>query len=293
MKSIIILLALIANSSFANDLVATVEDTAGPIPPALPTTIEEAPLVHEALAEMREVFDINDVKPSGGDDLATAKAKCQELSAIARANTTKTLVIAFEGFASYDGSGTREAYRYHHALVNRQDPGEAPSRGLGGFVLHGLMLPLIKKHKGGIEFLVFPQQSISGNGTSVAEACARVWMANPRKEPDLAGRRLIIIGHSYGGHSANQLASALHEAQPVRVDSVLTMDARTKFYVGGLERPANVRRWENYKHSGGISLRGYNVDGADLNASITGASHTSLPWAPPIHAAANRLILGR
>jgi hypothetical protein len=200
-------------------------------------------------------------------------------------------VIAFEGLLSHDARGTREAYTYHHELINGHR-GTPPSRYGAGYVLHGLMVPLIRRHKGGMEFLVFNEPSISGSGAAnVPETCARIWMANPRNHPDLVGRKLIILGHSYGGHAANQLANNLNNKTPrVRVDTVVTMDARTKYGFGTLERPSNVERWENYMHSGGISLRGYRVTGADVNASVEGTSHTTIQASQAVFDAANRAI---
>jgi predicted small lipoprotein YifL len=220
--------------------------------------------------------DYTQYKPSGGVSAQQARTMCKMLSDVAASKQTRTLVIAFEGLASFDGTGTRNAYDYMWNISHNR-PAAYPRGGGAGYLLNQLIVPLVAKYGAQIEFLMFPETSQSGSSGSNAQICAEEWMK-------VGGRKLAVSGHSYGGHAANQLVSALDRDGRVPVDYVFTVDARTRMYVGTLARPSNVAYWENFYQKNTIFLTGYQVGGADLNLNLssTGLGHTSIPRSPVI-----------
>lgn len=203
---------------------------------------------------------------------AFAQDACQRASNHARVHGNRTLVIAFEGLASFSGSATNAAYQYQSALEKGQNV-NAPTGGMGGFVARGLMVPTVQKFKGSFEFVVFPYTA-----TAAAETCALEWMR-------VSGRRLVIAGHSFGGHAAVALSDSLGQRN-VRPDTVITIDPR--WYVGGVYRSRNARRWENYYQFGG-GLPGKSISDAEVNQRLRGG-HTGMPFQPEVRAALARAL---
>lgn len=227
-------------------------------------------------------------KPTAGDSGSSARAKCQALSDRARQRGVDTLIIVFEGLASYDSRGTQSAYAYREKLLSGERAA-SPERGGAGYMLHGLMVPLIAEKAASFDFLVFPHDSVGARGGSVAQICATVWKTDPDSRS--RHRRLVVAGHSYGGHAANQLTDSL-DAAGVDVDFVLTVDPRLRLYVGRFQRSGNVRRWENYYQLNTPFLNGYRVGGADVNENLSsrGGTHVGLPWMPPVQASLRRAL---
>ena len=203
-------------------------------------------------------------------------ASCEKLAAFARERGATTLLIGFEGLASFDSTGTHVSYRQHLQALRGESP-EPMRRGSGGYLLHGLLNRVMKERARHAEVLVLPY-------TAGAEACAEAWMRHQ-------GNRLVLLGHSYGGHTASQLASALARAA-VPVSAVLTVDPRLKGYVGSFVRPATVALWENYYQKNTPFLNGYLVSGADLNRNLssTGVKHVTIPYSPVVGEALERML---
>lgn len=201
---------------------------------------------------------------------------CEQLTAFARERGARTLIIGFEGLASFDSTGTHSSYRQHLQAVSGQGV-EALRRGSGGYLLHGLLNRVMRENARHVEVLVLPY-------TASAETCAETWMREP-------GNRLVLTGHSFGGHTAAQLAAQL-ERRNVPVAAVLTVDPRLKGYVGSLQRTANVARWENYYQKNTPFLNGYLVPGADVNSNLssTGVKHVTVPYSPAVRAALERTL---
>jgi len=203
---------------------------------------------------------------------AFAQQDCQRVSNHARVHGNRTLVIAFEGLASFSASAARAAYQYQTALEKGLSPG-APTGGMSGFVARGLMVPTVQKFKGTFEFVVFPYTA-----TAAAETCALHWMR-------VSGRRLVIAGHSFGGHAAVKLADSLGQRN-VRPETVITIDPR--WIMGGIYRSRNAARWENYYQIGG-GLPGKSMSDADVNQRLRGG-HTGMPFQPEVRAALARAL---
>lgn len=207
---------------------------------------------------------------------AGTAASCERLAAFARERGATTLLIGFEGLASFDSTGTHVSYRQHLQALRDEAP-EAMRRGSGGYLLHGQLNRVMKARARDAEVLVLPY-------TANAEACATAWMR-------VHGNRLVLAGHSYGGHTASQLANQLARAG-VPVEAVLTVDPRLKGYIGSLERPAAVALWENYYQKNTPFLNGYLVQGADLNRNLssTGVRHVTVPYSPVVGEALERML---
>ncbi|MBI3548419.1 MAG: hypothetical protein HY078_05135 [Elusimicrobia bacterium] len=262
---------------------ATVVDARGPSPEILPPASPPppAPPVGPA-APLREPRPpIAAVKPSGYEaDASAAARKCARLSRSAGARGVDTLVIGFEGWTAFDSLATRAAYRYQDAVASGA-AARKPGRTLYfGHVVHDLMIPLVDRYGDRFEFIVFPEWTSRGGG-SLPERCAAAWMRSPAGPGLAAGRSLVLIGHSFGGDAAHELAAALARRR-VPVAAVYTIDPRPRAPFAGFERPANVERWENYYQSWGLA--GSVVGGADVNANLSrwGIGHGSLPAAPMI-----------
>lgn len=234
--------------------------------------------IERAEAFGKKPADIEIAKPTGDESPAEAAKLCE---GIFRQNKAHTLVIAFEGLASFDSSGTKAAYVYHWKLSQGQ-AATAPRAGRSGYLLHGLIVPMIAQAS--FEFLVFPHGSISEGRASPAQSCAEIWLQQP-------GRSLVITGHSYGGHAAQNLADNLDQAR-ITVDAVITVDPRLRVYAGDFGKTRNVRLWENFYQTNTPFLNGYVVPGADSNQDLSrsGVSHTGMTKRPEVAGALRRVL---
>ena len=211
---------------------------------------------------------ISDTKPSIGD--SDGAGKCMRLSEWNRRRGIKTLVIAFEGLASYSPSATRAAYDYHRRILEgSKEPVRLPYA-FGGFVARGLMIPVIANAASSFDFLVFPYTA-----TGIAHTCALEWLK-------VSGRRIILVSHSFGGMATVRVAGDL-EKLGIPIHEVITIDPRTPFFGIGLERTQNAKRWENFYQWGG-GLPGKSMPDADLNQRLWGA-HTGMPFQPAVRQA--------
>lgn len=217
-------------------------------------------------------------KPDAGTPLAEARQRCETMSERAKKDGVKTLVIGFEGLASYDAAAAMAAYRMNDGLrLGRKAEVTIPP-GFAGFMTRGFVVPVVREHGRKIDVLIFPNGAVGSDSASVPETCALAWMRGG------ADRRLVVAGHSFGGHAAFQLVARL-QYRRVKVDGVFTMDPRPKS--GGpvtWSKPSNVRVWHNfYQKYGGLS--GYPVPGAK-NTNLTGrATHVTIPAMPVVRSA--------
>jgi hypothetical protein len=218
----------------------------------------------------------NLAKPTEASSAAETKTLCARLGRRAKDFSIGRLVIAFEGLASYDTTGARAAYALFESDPLFQGSVQI-ARGSAGYVLHGVLKPLLAQAQGHVEFLSLPHDAQGADHGSVAETCVLEWL---KKAPDT---KITIMGHSYGGHAANQLAAALDELH-VPLDSVFTLDPRLRFYAGAFQRTRNAVLWENFYQTNTPFLNGYVVPGADLNRNLsaTGVGHTGLPFSAEV-----------
>lgn len=225
-------------------------------------------------------------KPFAATAPSDATDRCRALGRRASARKIGRLIVAFEGLASYDGAGTARlyaAYERNPTLPGDDDPAGPRA---AGYFLHRLMVPLLKAAAGRLEFLVFPHDSVNDSNGGLPQLCLESFLKfAPRT-------KITIAGHSYGGHAANQLARRL-DAAGIALDSVFTLDPRTKFYVGSLGRTGNAEVWHNFYQRNTPFLNGFIVPGADtnLNLSSTGVGHTGLPGRDEVFAAVAARLL--
>jgi hypothetical protein len=226
---------------------------------------------------------VADYKPASSDDATTAQTKCKLLSQVAASHGVAKLIIAFEGLLSFDDAGTTAFYEYIWDLNHGVSASE-PTGGSAGYVLHELITPVIEQHRADTEFLMFPETSQSDSSGSAPEACAIEWAK-------VAGRKLFVIGHSYGGHAANQLAEVL-DSDKITIAGVVTIDPRTKYGIGTLGRTRNAVVWDNFFQTNTPFLNGATVPGADENVDLsnTGVQHTGMPGMPQVKSAVLDLL---
>ncbi|MCB0378823.1 MAG: hypothetical protein KDD33_10045 [Bdellovibrionales bacterium] len=196
-------------------------------------------------------------------------------------------VVAFEGLASFNQTSANKLYDAFEKNPQMDDK-DAPSKsGSGGFMVYYLLWPVFTGAQAMADVMVFPEPSIKTNQKNAKpDICARSWLAgNPQG-------KLIITGHSYGGHAANQLADVLDQ-WGVPLHAVVTVDARTKGYVGDLFKTPNAELWLNFYQKNTLFLPGYLVDGADANVNLssTGTSHGKIPGRPEVQNALLDILL--
>lgn len=214
---------------------------------------------------------------------ANNRDACMRISEGAMITGTKVLVIGIEGLASFSTIGTKKAYEYR-CKVTRGLAANPPGVGFGGFVLKNLIIPVIEEYKNQVEVLVVSHGD-GGSSNGKAYHCAKIWMSE--KRPGSEGRKVILVGHSFGGYALPKLTGHLGNTP---IAGVLSIDAR--FNDGPLRakmsRKGKVERWENYFQT--MPLRGYEVEGADVNQRLTGKGHTGLPGHATVKSALKRMI---
>ena len=220
--------------------------------------------------------------PASG--FANSRDACLRISEGALITGTKVLVIGIEGLASFSSIGTRRAYEYRCKVTRGLAASPPSSAGFGGFVLKNLIVPVIEEYKNQVEVLVVSHGD-GGSNSGKAYHCAKIWMSE--KRPGSEGSKVILVGHSFGGYALPKLTGHLGNTP---IAGVLSIDAR--FNDGPLRakmrRKGNVDRWENYYQT--MPLRGYEVEGADVNQKLSGKGHTKIPGHPTVKAALKRLI---
>lgn len=250
-------------------------------PQALLSTLTLAGLLFSASAHAQA-----ELHPSGGESLADGASMCAQLFKQDKAHGIKVLVIAVEGLGGFNGSATRASYEYLENLRDRNADHQAPGVYGNGFLLRRLVQPLYLKYGNKLDYIVFPETSVPRSGDSVAAECAAAWVKGANQDEASKGRKLVLLGHSYGGHAVSSVTEELNK-RGVKVDAVFTMDARTKQYIGKLQRTPNVVRWENYYQRNNPLLPGYVVPDADINKNMseTGVGHGTIVSSPEVHKA--------
>ena len=207
---------------------------------------------------------------------------CRRLSEGAKITNTKALIIGYEGLFSSSPINANLLSSYRESLAT----GKKARRPLyifgGSFLTRGPMTRIVEKYKNRVQILMFGRHQTSAS--SIPGKCATIWMSD--KGPGTEGRKVIIVGHSFGGAAAYKLAKSLR----VNVDAVVTADPRDPICMGECfpgTKPSNVTVWSNHYQL--TPLRGHKVGGAQ-NHYHARYSHGTIQNAPAFYQAiANRI----
>lgn len=198
---------------------------------------------------------------------------CQAISQRAESNGIKVMVIGVEGLAQMNTAAFESLYNASETIKEGQEAdipgGRYSATGLTGQagVTRGLLLPLMRSHGNKVEPI-----SVGQENTSVAQACAEIWMK-------VKGRKLVIVGHSYGGPGALDLAKSLN-ARGVNVDALFSIDPVERNLLRPMSAPPRVDFLANYYQTG--LNRGQNLPFATMNRQLTGTGHMDIPGDPVI-----------
>lgn len=143
---------------------------------------------------------------------------------------------------------------------------------LGQPLLNNMIMPATRANKN-VYHQYYSQADIDSDTLSDSVRCAYEWATKPYKNSkgETVYSTLTIMGYSYGGHAAAQLADNLKKLG-VNVDLIITADAREKWAAGPghFAKTGNIKKWINV-HEGldPMGLVGATVDGGE-NINVTG-----------------------
>lgn len=212
---------------------------------------------------------------------------CKRLSEGAKISKTKALIIGYEGLFSSSPINANLLSNYREKLATGKKASR-PFYAFGGsFLTRGPLTRIVEAYKNKVQVLVFGRVGKT-SADSIPGKCATIWMQD--KGEGTEGRKVIIVGHSFGGGAAWELANSLR-AKGVTVDGVVTADARSPKQCMGecwnWAKPSNVTYWSNHYQRG--LLRGHEIPGAS-NQYHSGFSHGTIQNAPAFYKAiANRI----
>lgn len=198
------------------------------------------------------------------------------LSEGAEITGSTVLLIGFEGLMGFNSSGSKQAVEYQCNLSyggNGKKPG-----GFGGQVLKAITVPVIEKYKNQVRVLMYPWGSCSRASCAGPIAMATQWMRDSDKSLNSMGRKVIVVGHSFGGDAAIILGNKLAE-KGVKVDSVFSIDPRKQGTGLGGFKKAGSARWVNFYQKKDFLLMGWEVSGAENNYLVPTSfpGHLKLP----------------
>lgn len=170
----------------------------------------------------------------------------------------------------------------------RQNAPSKPGRvvfgfdGLGGATvfsqpLRRNMLEPAQKANSRVHTNYYSQAEVTSNELGDAVRCAYELATKPYKTKDgkTVYNTITIMGYSYGGHAASQLADNLKRLG-IAVDLVITADPRVKGAIGSgrFEKTANIGKWVNVWGYGLLS--GGQVAGGENHNVTLGSTHMTI-----------------
>lgn len=215
---------------------------------------------------------------------------CLRISEAGKITKTQALVIAYEGLFSSSAMNANLLSEYREALATGK-PASRPAYLFGlSFLVRGPLTRLVEQYKNQVQVFDYAYSGHT-SASSVPATCAKLWMSD--KGPGAEGRRVAIVGHSFGGGAAWELADTLNK-QGTPVDCVITADARApSMCMGecwhGRPKPANVKQWANFYQRG--ALKGNIIPGA-TNSYQGGFSHGNIQNSPALYEALSRCVSG-
>jgi hypothetical protein len=115
---------------------------------------------------------------------------------------------------------------------------------------------------------------------SPAAVCARIWLED--KGPGIKNRKLVILGHSFGGIAAGGLAWSMAK-EKLPVELMITVDPWQLW-----KRPPNVKRWENYQGALPVWISGI---GADHNQFMPLHNHLTVTSSSVIRSSLQKQVI--
>lgn len=175
---------------------------------------------------------------------------------------SRLLIIGFEGLAGFSYSKAAQLESYQCKVSHGMKAGKPIGLG-GGHVTSALLVPVVEKHKNKVKTAMFAHTACKAGNCGLPAAIAAQWMADAGKE-NTDGRKVIIVGHSFGGDAAAVLARQLASSN-VPVDAVYIIDGRKRAVagMGSVGPKQGSARWVTFYQVTDPALMGFKVDGAE------------------------------
>ncbi len=191
---------------------------------------------------------------------------------------SRLLIIGFEGLAGFSYSKAAQLESYQCKISHGMKAGKPIGLG-GGHVTSALLVPIVEKHKNKVKTAMFAHSACKAGNCGLPAAIAAQWMTDAGKE-NTDGRKVIIVGHSFGGDAAAVLARQLASSN-VPVDSVFIIDGRRRAVagMGSVGPKQGSARWVTFYQKTDAPLMGFRIDGAENNflLALPGIGHILLP----------------
>jgi hypothetical protein len=192
---------------------------------------------------------------------------------------TRVLIVGFEGLAGFNKSKADQLEYYQCRLTFGQKASKPMGIG-GGHVTSALMVDAVEKYKNKLKIAMYAHDACKSGNCAGPEALATQWMNDANTTESTKGRKVIIVGHSFGGDAAAVLGKRL-SAKGVAVDSVITIDGRLRAALGNASvGPAAGGRWINFYQKFDFFLQGFRIKGAENHflPALPGIGHIALPY---------------
>lgn len=203
-------------------------------------------------------------RPVSKTKLNEAKKMCTTWAKKSKSSGITQLIVSFEGLGSFSQSFADKTYK---GLENAKKSKRAKkARGSMNFVAKNLIAPNLSEIAKHSEILLLSERTHRSREKTVASTCVQAWNKIYRGKAEF-----IILGHSFGGYAAINLAQTLAKTD-VPVKAMLTMDARTT--PGNYKhfwKPDNVELHINHFQKG-LWMPGYRVKDAQNNKYSTNHS---------------------
>jgi hypothetical protein len=217
------------------------------------------------------------VLPFAANPAAANADIAKRISEGAAITGSRLLIVGFEGLAGFSYSKAAQLESYQCKISHGMKAGKPIGLG-GGHVTSALLVPIVEKHKNKVKTAMFAHTACTNGNCGLPAAIASQWMADAGKE-NTDGRKVIIVGHSFGGDAAAILARQL-ASSGVPVDSVFVVDGRRRpTGMGSVGPKQGNARWVTFFQVTDPLLMGFKVSGAEnvLLPAIPGIGHILLP----------------
>ena len=135
---------------------------------------------------------------------------CRRISEAGKTTNTKALIIGYEGLFSSSPINANLLASYRDKLAHVQSAKRPLFLFGGSFLTRGPLVRIVEAYKNKVQVLVFGR-TLNEGMDSIPAQCAKIWKENA------SDRKVIIVGHSFGGGAAWKLSRSL-EKMGVSVD---------------------------------------------------------------------------